>query len=174
MLSVNVARKVVLTFLILASICLAANAEAEQITVEATGHYMVGDGLDENISSAKERARLDAMRIAAERGGVFVESLSQVINSQLTKDEVNVITAQIMQIESEIIQPEVEGSSIRYVCKIVARIDTDSVDIETYINNKVALSENIRLRNEIDRLQKENNALKEQYKTTASTIEKVT
>ena len=169
---VNVGRKAISTFLILASMCFATYAEAEQITVEATGQYIVGDGPDENISSAKERARLDAMRMAAERGGVFVESLSQIVNSHLTKDEVYVITTQIMRIESEKIQPEVEGNSIKYVCKIEAKIDTDSADIESYINNKVALNENIRLKNEIDRLQKENNALKEQYKNALSSVEK--
>lgn len=112
------------------------------------------------------------MRMAAERGGVFVESLSQIVNSNLTKDEVNVITAQIMQIESEKIRPEVEGASIKYMCEIVAKIDTDLVNLENYVNNKAALNENVRLKNEIDRLQKENNYLKEQYKNATSSIEK--
>ena len=96
-------------------LCMAPYVDAEQVKVEAIGQYVVGDGPNENISAAKERARIDAMRLAAEKGGVFVESMSQVINSKLTKDEINVIAAQVMQINSENIQPVVEGNYIKYV-----------------------------------------------------------
>ena len=119
----------------LAFLCTVPNAEAKQVTVEATGQYTVGDGPDENISAAKERARVDAMRMAAEQGGVFVESITQVRDAKLTKDEVNVITAQVMQVAKETMQPVVEGTCVKYVCKIVATIDTDAVDIDKYITN---------------------------------------
>jgi len=142
-------------------LCMAPYVDAEQVKVEAIGQYVVGDGPNENISAAKERARIDAMRLAAEKGGVFVESMSQVINSKLTKDEINVIAAQVMQINSENIQPVVEGNYIKYVCTLVATIDTNSIDIDKYISNKTALAENVKLQNELNKLKQENSILKE-------------
>lgn len=156
----------------LAFLCVVPNAEAKQVTVEATGQYTVGDGPDENISAAKECARVDAMRMAAEQGGVFVEGITQVRDAKLTRDEVNVITAQVMQVAKETMQPVVEGTCVKYVCKIVATIDTDAVDIDKYIANKTALNENLRLQKEISRLKQENNELKEKYKTATTASEK--
>lgn len=153
-------------------LCMAPYVDAEQVKVEAIGQYVVGDGPNENISAAKERARIDAMRLAAEKGGVFVESMSQVINSKLTKDEINVIAAQVMQINSENIQPVVEGNYIKYVCTLVATIDTNSIDIDKYISNKTALAENVKLQNELNKLKQENSILKEKYKNTSSVTEK--
>ena len=173
MLTKHILKKAVaILSLPLAFLCTVPNAEAKQVTVEATGQYTVGDGPDENISAAKERARVDAMRMAAEQGGVFVESITQVRDAKLTKDEVNVITAQVMQVAKETMQPVVEGTCVKCVCKIVATIDTDAVDIDKYITNKTALNENLRLQKEIDRLKQENSELKEKYKTATTTDEK--
>ena len=55
----------------------AMNVSAESKTVEADGEYTAGEGLEENFSVAKERARLNAMRNASEKVGVFVESISK-------------------------------------------------------------------------------------------------
>ena len=112
------------------------------------------------------------MRSAAEQGGVFVESISQVKDANLTKDEVNVITAQVMQVKSETMHPIIEGGCVKYVCDIVAVIDTDVIDLDKYIENKTALKENMRLQNEIERLKQENSSLKEQYKQATSSNEK--
>ena len=149
-----------------------ANVAAEQVRVEATGQYVIGDGPDENIATAKERARMEAMRLAAEQGRTFVESLTEVVNSTLTKDEIRVITAQIMQIDKEDIQPIVDGKYITYVCHIIATIDTDAINIDDYISNKRALEENVKLQAEINRLKAENIDLKSRYQHAASPEEK--
>ena len=44
-------------------------ANAELMQIEASGSYTVGDGPDENISVAKDRARMEAKRSAAEKAG---------------------------------------------------------------------------------------------------------
>ena len=41
-------------------------------TIEADGYYIIGDGPDENHSVAKNRAKMDAKRSAAEKAGIFV------------------------------------------------------------------------------------------------------
>ena len=96
-------------------------------TIEADGYYIIGDGPDENHSVAKNRAKMDAKRSAAEKAGIFVESLTEVKNGQLTKDEINTISAQVLQIDSEKITPEVIGETIRYCCHIVAKVDSSNV-----------------------------------------------
>ncbi len=166
------ARLCVGLLIVCAFLCVTFSAEAKQVTVEATGWYTIGDGPNESIAVAKERARVDAMRSAAEQGGVFVESISQVKDANLTKDEVNVITAQVMQVKSETMHPIIEGGCVKYVCDIVAVIDTDVIDLDKYIENKTALKENMRLQNEIERLKQENSSLKEQYKQATSSNEK--
>lgn len=132
---------------------ISSKASAEVQTVEADGYYIIGDGPDENHSVAKERARLDAKRIAAEKTGVFVESLSVVKNGQLTKDEILTITTQILRIESEKITPEVIGETIRYRCHIVAKVDSSNITEELLNNRKKlyeAVQENKRLLEELN------------------------
>ena len=127
-------------------------------TIEADGYYIIGDGPDENHSVAKNRAKMDAKRSAAEKAGIFVESLTEVKNGQLTKDEINTISAQVLQIDSEKITPEVIGETIRYCCHIVAKVDSSNV------NNKLqqdkqklyeAVEQNKRQQKELDALKKE-------------------
>ena len=51
---------------IIISLCLMTNVSAEQKIIEADGSYTIGDGLDENIYVAKERAKTEALRNASE------------------------------------------------------------------------------------------------------------
>ena len=54
-------------------ICLMSTAFAGQQIIEADGSYTIGDGLDENISVTKDRAKTNALRNASEQASVFVE-----------------------------------------------------------------------------------------------------
>ncbi len=102
-------------------------AFAEKQTIEAEGVYIMGDGPDESQSVAKGRARVEAQRAAAEKAGVLVQSISKVKNKEITQDEVNTISSQVLRIQSEKFTPEVMGETIRYVCHIVAIVDSDNV-----------------------------------------------
>ena len=108
--------------------------------IEADGYYIIGDGPDESHSVAKDRARLDAKRAAVEKAGVYVESITVVKDGQLTKDEINTISAQIMSIESEKITPEIVGETVRYHCHILAKINSSSID-QSILNNRRKLYE---------------------------------
>ena len=145
-----------------------SNVEATQQTIEADGYYTIGDGPDENHSVAKNRAKMDAKRAAAEKAGIFVESLSEVKNGQLTRDEINTISAQILKIESEVVTPEVIGNVIRYSCHIVAKVDSSNI-MERLKQDKIkldaAVKQNKQQQQELDAVKKELAELKERYKS---------
>lgn len=136
-------------------------------TIEADGYYIVGDGPNENLSIAQNRARMEAKRAVAEKAGVYVDSVTNVKNGQLTKDEINVISAQIMQIESERITPEVIGETIRYCCHIVAKVDSSNLTDKLIRDRQrlyEAIEQNKRLQENLDAVNKELFDLKSQFK----------
>ena len=57
----------------------------------------MGDG--ETPSVAESRALLNAKRVALEQAGTYVESYTKVENIQVTKDEIQVLTSGIMEVE---------------------------------------------------------------------------
>ena len=157
---------ITVTFIILSSV---GTALAAIQTIEADGYYIIGDGPDENHSIAKSRARMDAKRSAAEKAGVFVEGLTEVKNGQLTKDEINTISAQVLHVESEKITPEVIGETVRYSCHIVAKVDSSSVINQLKQDRQnlyKATEQNKRQQQELDAVKKELADLKARYKAS--------
>ena len=150
---------------------------AEQRLIEATGTYTIGDGLDENISVAKDRAKEDALRNASEQAGVFVESLSVVQDAMLTKDEVKVISANIMQVQGppKFKAIPISDDVIRYECQVTVLVDTDNVNT-AMLQDKPALADsaaqNKELTAEVERLNKEMEQLLQKYAAAASDTER--
>lgn len=146
-------------------------AQAETQTVEAEGSYAVGDGPDENITTAKERARQEALRAATEKAGVYVESYSEMHEHVITKDEVRVIARQILQVQTMDVEPVVDGKIIRFVCHVKAVFDPEQVDWKTLLQSQEAIDHAAALQKQIDELQAENERLKAEYQK-AGTKEK--
>lgn len=148
---------------------------AEVVTVEADGYYTVGDGPDENISVAKERARAEAKRNASERACVYVESISEVKDGELTRDEIQTISAAVLQVCNEIITPEILSDSvIQFHCHITAQVET--ADVLTQVNQDKdklieATQRNKELEEENARIKAELAELKARYKT-ANAVER--
>ena len=71
-------------------------AQAQIQTYTGVGEYFMSDF--ENMDIAKQRAKLYAQRDAQEQAGVYVESRTEVLNSQVTKDEINTITNGIINV----------------------------------------------------------------------------
>ena len=154
-----------------------AIVSAEQQIIEADGTYTIGDGLDENISVAKERAKTNALRNASEQASVLVESLSIVKEGMLTKDEIQVISANIMKLQGE---PKfkvipVSDDVIRYQCHVVVLVDTDNIN-DKLLQDKQALNEAVRrnqeLTEEVEKLNQEMEKLKQQYSIASTDSER--
>ena len=100
---------------------------AETKTITATGDYTMGEG--ETMLIAKERAVTVAMRNAVEQAGVYLESLSQIKNLQLTKDEVTVVGAGAIEIlDKQFDEPKFQSGSAYFHVTITARVNIDSID----------------------------------------------
>lgn len=164
--------KILCTVIILISVFTFSNCYANTEIITTTGQYTVGDGPDENISVAKERARIDAMRAAAEKAGVYIESYTEISNMNLVKDEVKAVAAQVLKIQSEVIKPIVNGDTVTYVCTITALVDTSNVNLEIVANNRELIERNVYLENQISDLQKEIFSLKQQYNNTTTIKDK--
>ena len=72
----------------LSALLFPCSAYAEVRTITAVGEYTMGEA--ETPLIAKERADQQAMRAASEQAGVYLESLTEVKNMKLTKDEIMV------------------------------------------------------------------------------------
>lgn len=158
-------------------VCVLPMTFAEQRIIEADGFYTIGDGLDENISTAKERAKADALRNASEQASVFVEGLSVVQEGQLTRDEVKVISANIMQMQGapKFKVVPVSDDVIRYECHVTALVDTDNINAKL-VQDRQSLDEAVRrnkeLAGEVERLNREMEQLKQQYASASTEQER--
>ena len=142
-------------------------ASAEIFTVEADGIYSMGDGEgEENQAIAKERARVDAIRLAGEQASVYVENSNEVSQGMLTRDDIKLLSATILQVKSYDYHPVVEGDEIIYRCHLIATVDTDSM--KGLIKNgrlQLEMEDSLRkYQEENERLSKENELLNLRYK----------
>ena len=143
----------------LSCIVIPAVSEAKAVTVEGDGYYILGD--DDNVSTAKERARRDALRSAAEKAGVFVKSYTETNNMVLTKDEIIVVSSNLLNVQRESITNEsVNGLGFKINCHVVAMFDTDNINMMSTLNTQtIAIKERD---DAIERLNQENARLKAQ------------
>ena len=147
---------------------MAALAAVQQ--VEAEGYYTVGDGLEERLDIAQQRAIANATQAASEKAGVFVESFSASQKGELTRDEVRAIAATVLDVkEPTKVIPEVvaNGQAIRYHAYVVALVDT--ANVEEFLQKGKAELANAVYRNnimeeELAKIQWEVESLKEQYR----------
>lgn len=117
----------ILILTLLLSIIFPINAFAERRMIEADGSYQVGDGMEEKHSVAKQRAEDTAKRRASEEAALYLESTSEEKLGYLTRDEIRVVTAQILEVKDVKITPQVIGDTIRYNCHVVVVVDTDNI-----------------------------------------------
>ncbi len=144
-------------------------ALAEVRVIEADGYYIMGDGPEESQAVAKERARADAKRVASEQAGLYVESITEIKKSKLSRDEIRTISANVLEVQEEKVTPEVlGGSTIQYHCHIKARVDTASITKQLQQDRQKfekAVRQNKEMEAQLAKVNAELAELKEKYKT---------
>lgn len=141
-----------------ALLCVFGAAEAAPQMIEAQGVHIMGD--NDSPKAAKDMARKDAMRIAVEKAGVYVESYSKTQNMKLTTDEVRTLSGAILKVTDEKDVPELTDGVWKYTVYLTAEVDTDGIDLKTMMEHKKDID---RLQKERDALKKQNEELREKY-----------
>lgn len=131
------------------------SAEAEIRAITAIGEYRMGDN-DTRID-AKRLALLDAKRLALEQAGTYIESITQIKNFDLTKDEIRAYTAGIVELIEHRTRTTLEGETTVVQVEVTTKIDTDVVahQIDALHKNETSKTELATLRTELDRLHEE-------------------
>jgi len=88
--------KLFITMIMLATLAIGVTCHAESQYIEATGTYVLGDRDTRDV--AERRAIKDAVRVATQKAGYYVESYSRTENYVLTDDEVKAIAASIIHV----------------------------------------------------------------------------
>ena len=96
---------------------------------EADGECVMGNTGVENVAVAEEKARNEARRAASEQAGIFVQSISEVQNGKLTKDQLIVYSASLLKVEYSniVFEPIPNVSAVTVKCHVKAWIDPDEV-----------------------------------------------
>lgn len=116
-------RKIWLLILLLVLLSNTCYAETKEIVAEGT--YIMGDG--ETSTEAQDKALLNAKRVAIEQAGIYIESYSQTVNYQLTKDEINTLSSGMMQITNQSVIREFQGNTLKFTASIHCYIQIDDV-----------------------------------------------
>ena len=125
----KIRRAAVCAAFLAASFAIFPAAHAEIKTVTGTGTYQVGDGVEESIPIAQQRAIERATRNASEKAGVYVESFSAESQGVITQDELKIIAATVLEVRESKVKLEVVagGQALRYRANVVAVVDTDNI-----------------------------------------------
>jgi tetratricopeptide (TPR) repeat protein len=135
--------------------------------VTADGKYVMGD-LDSK-KDAKTLALMEAKRIALEKAGTYIESISEVRNYQLTKDQINSLAAGIMSVEVLKEDWKMFGESMVLLISIRATIDTSNLktrveamqDVQGSVSNKEVQTQIAALQKELAEMKAQQATMKE-------------
>lgn len=142
-------------------------ANAAPQTIEATGVYVMDTERDETFAVAEDRARKEALRMAVEQSGLYLQSVSKAVNNKLTKDELQVLAAAVLKVQSENVSKKVDGNNIEFTVSITAEVDADAVNLDELVAKKKnwenRVEENQRQQEEYEQLKAENERLKADF-----------
>ena len=94
--------------------------------IDATGRYYLGD--NDTRLDGHRLALMEAKRTALETAGTYVESISEVKDFQLTRDDIRTYTAGLIEVtETDEPKWEMVGQTLRVTVAVKARVDTDVV-----------------------------------------------
>lgn len=105
--------------LVLLSMPFTASAAIQ--TVHGVGLYQMGES--DSIQQAKEKAKRDALRNAAEQAGVYVRSHTETKNLSVTDDEVTTIASQLLKVKDFDVTQEYKDNTLVIHASIVATFD---------------------------------------------------
>ena len=110
---------------ILAVLILPPVVFAETQTYTATHTYILGDR--DSKEDARQRCMLEAKRKVLEQAGVYIESVSEVNNFDLTKDKITSFAAAVMQVKDTKEEVGFRQGHMTLTIKLTAQVDLTEV-----------------------------------------------
>ena len=163
---------------VLSSLLLVPAVNAAVETYEGTDEYYVL-GAVEDINVARERARERALRDAREKAGVYVHSVSKMVNSKMVEDEIITVASGVLRVldtSYEIVKlTDADG----YFIRATVKADIDSGDVEKFLKKDEEELSRIVSSEKVIRLQEEEQdkkieTLKQEYIKAETPEEKET
>jgi hypothetical protein len=93
--------------------------------IDVTHKYIMGDNDSKN--DARKMCFLEAKRKALEKAGTYIQSLTEIQNSRLTKDEILAYSAALVKIETIKEDWKFEGNHMVVILKVKVDIDTHNL-----------------------------------------------
>ena len=114
-------------------------------------------GDNDTRTDAKRLALLDAKRLALEQAGVYIESITEVKNLDLAKEEIRAYTAGIVEVVEQATRTMMEGETTVVRVDVTTKIDTDVVarQIDTLRKNEDVRTKLIQAESDARNLRKE-------------------
>lgn len=149
-------RITLIPFLIILFIPNLTSAETKTFIKEYT--YQASE--DDSRNSSRTLALREVKRLLLEELGTYLESLTEVQNFQLTKDQITTLTAGIVQ--TEIIADKWDGDSLKYWLKTKIVADSDQVikSIDSLRKDRTRTKELEKVRKQAEDLLIENQRLR--------------
>ncbi|MDD2367640.1 MAG: hypothetical protein PHN84_15940 [Desulfuromonadaceae bacterium] len=98
---------------------------ASKETIYANYKYVLGDS--DTKSDAKKIAFIEAKRLCLEKAGVYLESHTEVLNSQLTNDQIKTYTGGILKVEIVSEQFKATDETLTLFMEVKAEVDLKEV-----------------------------------------------
>jgi len=93
--------------------------------IYATHKYIMGDNDSKN--DARRMCFLEAKRKAIEKAGTYIESLTEVKDARLTKDEVRAYSSALLKVETIKENWKLVGNNMAVILKVKADVDTSHI-----------------------------------------------
>jgi len=165
---INVTLVVLIAFFSFLLFTNSALAETKTFIKEYT--YQAGD--EDSKNSSRTISLREVKRLLLEELGTYLESITEVQNFQLTKDQITTLTAGIVQ--TELIEEKWNTEDLKYWLK--AKITADSSEvikaIDTLRKDRQKTKELEEIRKRSDDLLKENERLRQELATAKGTKKK--
>ena len=141
-------------------------AHARVIT--ASGEYRMGD--HDTRSDAVRLAIEAAKREALEQVATYLESVTEVSNMDVTRDDIRTYTAGVVMVLNQNVSTRLEGETVVIRADLTAQVDPDEVvqAIAALRENESAKHELVALRTEVDQLHQQLDAANQALTTAVS------
>lgn len=98
---------------------------AKMEIIYVTHKYTMGDNDSKN--DARRMCFLEAKRKAIEKAGTYIESLTEVKDARLTKDEVRAYSSALLKVETVKENWKLVGNNMAVILKVKADVDTSHI-----------------------------------------------